>query len=591
MSIRLYLVLFIVALVPNLLSGQNREVRFEASADAKQIVLGNYVEVSFSLHNAKGIEFRPPRFTHFDVVSGPNKFSRATYINGVGTSVYGFSYTLRPQKVGKFRIEKASMKADGKVYNTEVLVVEVVKGKNSDATTQKDLDANLEEEIFILVEPSALNAYTGQQITLDFKLYTTQSIKNYDLRSMPEFQGFFAEDIRHFDSRVLKEVIDGKQYNTKILERIALFPQQTGLLKIEPTVWELAVLAEDQPVRRSIFYSPKVRRFNVVTEALNINVQSPPLNAPLSFNGAVGIFNAFTNINKRVLSTDDAVSLKMTVKGDGDIKRVLPPPLLLSDTFEIYEPRIINEESTERGGRIISSRTFEYLVLPKVPGRYQISPSFSYFDPDTMLYMMIPLDTFPLDVRQGTGKTNYNTAEEEIKTTVAIRDIKLMSNFQEENTYRFFGSGFFWTLLILPFLLLGSAYFYKQYLEQQKNVDISLLKMKGASKVAQQKLTKAKEFLNQQNSKSFYDEISNASLGYVCDKLNIPIAELTKANVKEKLSSIKVEDNYIDQLMRILQTCEMARFAGKDNVEAMQETYQNTIQVITDIEEQITKKG
>ena len=94
--------------------------------------------------------------------------------------------------------------------------------------------------------------------------------------------------------------------------------------------------------------------------------------------------------------------------------------------------------------------------------------------------------------------------------------------------------------------------------------------------------------MDQQNSKAFYDEISRAMFGYVCDKLRIPFSELSKQNVRDRLQSLEVGDPMIQRFLSITQTCEMALFAGKDNAAAMSETYQNALEVVSGMEEAIS---
>jgi len=165
--------------------------------------------------------------------------------------------------------------------------------------------------------------------------------------------------------------------------------------------------------------------------------------------------------------------------------------------------------------------------------------------------------------------------------------IKTETSLSQKGDF-FFGSPFFWILTILPFLFLGGAFLYRQQQLKKGSVDFALLKIQRAQKVAVEKLAQAEQFMQAGDSKSFYDEISRASFGYVCDKLSIPLSELSKANVQEKLQSLNVSQQYIDDFIKIIKTCEMALFAGMDNSAAMQETYENTKEVIVKIEEELT---
>ena len=118
-------------------------------------------------------------------------------------------------------------------------------------------------------------------------------------------------------------------------------------------------------------------------------------------------------------------------------------------------------------------------------------------------------------------------------------------------------------------------------------MDLTLLKSNQAGKIAQKRLSTAKKYLDANDSRAFYDEISRASLGYVGDKLNIPNSEMTKNNVREKLQALQVSKPNIEAFMKILQTSEMALFAGMDNSAAMSETYEKAMNVVVNIEEEI----
>ena len=167
-----------------------------------------------------------------------------------------------------------------------------------------------------------------------------------------------------------------------------------------------------------------------------------------------------------------------------------------------------------------------------------------------------------------------------------IRFIKLETNLKKKNE-PFFGSGVFWSFLGMPILLFVGVIIQKRIINSRNSVDIAILKRKRAKKIAQKRLALSKKFLENKDSKAFYDEVSKASFGYVCDKLNIPLSDLTKDNVIEKLRFLNVSEESISLFMKTIQTCEMALFAGKDNAEAMNETYQSAIEVISKIEEEI----
>jgi len=405
-----------------------------------------------------------------------------------------------------------------------------------------------------------------------------------------DYQGFFAQDVRRFDGRLMREVIDGQQYTTKIIKRVALFPQQTGALTIDPLELQLGIVKSSGQAD-GFFFNRQMRRLSVASEPLTINVQALPENAPPNFTGAVGDYTFTAQVSRQTLTTDDALTIRMSMLGDGDVKRVQPPSLGLGDNFEVYEPKIVQEANLERDGRIEGRKILEYVAIPKKAGRYDIAPQFSYFDPDTSAYVTLQAGITPVTVRQGVNEPATTVLPEgEVEAQEDIRFIKTNARFTRSKT-TFFGSDVFWVLAGFPFLGFLGVFFMKRRQQQRANIDPALLRRQKAQQVAQEHLAAAKTHLDEKEARKFYDEVSRAMQGYICDKLNLPTAELSKAVIQEKLQKLEVAPEHIERFLHIIQTCEMALFARKDNAEAMQSTYDDTLTVLSKIEEGIERKG
>lgn len=561
--------------------GLAQQIQFVADANAKTTVLNSYFDVTFTLENANGNNFTPPSFKNFAVISGPSRSAQTTIINGKASQKLSYSYTLQPKKIGTFNIGSAQITAQGKKYTTKPLSIKVVEGKKNAQGVAA------ESEYFVKAEATTTDAKIGQQVIVDFKLYTTVNIDSYNVLSEPEYAGFYAQDIKRYNSTVQKEVIDGVQYTTKILKRIALFPQQAGALVVEPVQMQLGILIGDPRQRRSFFSTGRVRRVPVSTEEITINVNPLPTNPPASFTGAVGQYDVGMTVNRNNISTDDVLTVRLVVNGNGDTKRVSAPPFNLAvDSFEVYEPRTMEENVIERQGELNGQKIFEYLVLPKYAGTFQLQPAFTYYDTDSLKYITLNSDPYPISVKQGTKKKNTAPIASSSEINEDIRFIKMETSLQKETT-SFLGSTPFWIFSFLPFLFLGGAVVYRQIQEKENNVDATTRKRLRAQKLAKKRLKTAEVHLKSSDSRAFYNEISLGLFGYVCDKLNIPLAELSKNNVRSKLETLNVNSTYIEDFMKIVHTCETALFAGMDNSAAMQSTYNKTLETVTNIEAEI----
>jgi hypothetical protein len=104
--------------------------------------------------------------------------------------------------------------------------------------------------------------------------------------------------------------------------------------------------------------------------------------------------------------------------------------------------------------------------------------------------------------------------------------------------------------------------------------------------VAKKRLSSAKQFLTEKNRESFLDEMFRALWGFVSDKLQIPVSELSKENVSNVLESRKVSAETVQQFIKTFDNCEMARFAP-GAAASIDEIYKSGIEVISRLESEI----
>lgn len=551
---------------------------FEAFADAKQVLLRSYVEVSFVLHNADGSDFRPPSFEGFIVVDGPSRSSSTTIINGEMSTESAYLYTLQPRRTGKLQIGAASVRVNGRVLKTKPINIEILDSKKAGATEEA-------ESVFLRAEPDVQDAWIGQQITLDYKLFTTQQVGSFNPIAESQYQGFYAEEIRRFNAPLQREVYKSRQYYTKIIKRVALFAQQSGDFSIDPFEVQLHLLTDnsDGP---GFFFNRQVKRVPASTSPIVIKAKTLPPSAPPSFNGAVGHYSAIFSFGATDLSTDDALQIKLSITGDGDPKRLQAPTLTIPDGFDAYPPKMTQERYYEDNGRIISEKTFEYLFIPLKAGTYTIEPSFSYFDTDSTKYVTLKGEPTNISVRQGTQPRRSVIVEAEQQA--GNQDIHaLKSGFALKSARNYlWGSPILGVLVALPLIGFGIAAALKRRKNNRDSRDPEELRRQRARSVALQRLSQARTHLQAGQSRAFYDEVVKALTAYVCTKLQIPLSAWSKDNASRQMATAGIAENLIRQFSDIMSICEMALFAGMDNAEAMQDTLAKAETVIIGIEEQ-----
>lgn len=560
-------------------------VSFTAASDAKQVTSTGYFKVSYILKNAQGTSFQPPNFKkNFTILNGPNRSMSTRIVNGSASSEMTLSYTLQPKSIGTFTLPPASIFANGQKMTSNALKIEVVKGKPKTNNGEQ----SIEDQVFVKLEVDTTFGYIGQQIIVDYKLYTTINIQNYNIISESDYEGCFIQNIRTFNNRQQREIVDGVQYVTQVLKRVALFPQQNGLIEIEPAQIQLGI-----STGRSISFFNNVKPHYTSTNGVSINIATLPDTPPSNFTGGVGKFRINSGLSNSTISTDDGVSLRLNVIGDGDMKRISAPiltsPLLPDGTpaFEIYEPTLQNENSYENGGRIEGRKDFEYLLLPKKSGSYIIEPQLSYFDVDSGTYIVLDQYKFPIKVTQGKG-----IASDKSLTEASIQKNELapyIANVPLHRTPSFMAlQPWFWSIYSLPILGFLGLVGYQEYQKSKGEIDLVELARKKAEKVARKKLSEAEQFMIAKDPGAFYKEVSNAYLGYVHDKLSIQKSDLSKSNVAQHLRSLSVNDEKIKQFVDVINRTEMMMYSGKTSSEDMQTFYDSAIEILIGVEQEIT---
>ena len=94
-------------------------------------------------------------------------------------------------------------------------------------------------------------------------------------------------------------------------------------------------------------------------------------------------FTINPNIDKTKLKTSEAISFKLTFRGNGNINMLEPFELKFPSSFEVFEPTITDKTyvgNNNTGG----TKTFEYILIPREKGDFTIPEiKFSYFNSKT----------------------------------------------------------------------------------------------------------------------------------------------------------------------------------------------------------------
>ena len=591
-------------------------VEFRAQAPA-QVIVGKPFQLTYTV-NQRARDLRAPEMSDFEVLAGPytSTSSSTSFVNGKRTSTYTqtYTYTLLAQREGTFTIPPANIKVSGEKYQSNGVRITVLPPDEQPATgtsqggnaqqsipsQQSASDGSItSENLFIRTIVSKTRVHEQEAILLSYKLYfagvdVAQFTNN---TKIPEFTGFLKQDLEQGDIQTELEHYNGKNYQTAVLYRTLLYPQHSGDIQIDPATFE-AVLRVQTRARaqvRSIF-DDFFGTYTNVTKTLKapgatIHVEALPKGKPAGFAGGVGQFTLSSNISQTEMQANEAVTLKLTIQGTGNMKLLKTPTVDWPDGFEPYDPKVTNNFKTTAAG-MSGSKTIEYLAIPRAAGEYTIPPiTFAYYDTQEDAYKTLSTPEYTLHVQRGAGEeagapvVNNYVNKEDIKTLGT--DIRYIytgevaaaapSNPSAAIVWQYAWAGYVLPLLIACLLF---AIFHKRI---QENADTTRVRSKRANKVAQKRLKKAAQLMKKGESEAFYTEIERALWMYLSDRLSVPTADLNKDNIASILRGKGVGEEIIAEVNRVLSDAEFARYAPSA-AQSKEHLYSAATQIIDQLE-------
>ena len=363
----------------------------------------------------------------FQLVWGPQQ-GRSTsvqIINGKRTKSSQFTYTyiLLPRKTGKFTLPQARAKVKGKELVSDAAVIEVVSNGSSSSGTapssgsgsgsgnagagrSDNVTGISDDDIFMRLELSRTNVVVGEPITATLKLYQRVNIAGFEDARFPSFNGFWSQETEApTNIEFRRESYDDKIYNTAVLRKYVLIPQQSGTLTIDPA--ELVCLVNVRTVSSGsvsifdeFFDEYRTVRKRISTPSYKVNVSPLPAGAPSSFKGGVGQFRISASLSKDSLRTHDAASLIVKISGNGNVSLLEEPDVVFPPDFEVYDTKV--SEQVDKNSGMSGSKTYEFPFIPRSAGDFAIAPiKYSYYDIKAGKYVTVETPLIPFSVAKG----------------------------------------------------------------------------------------------------------------------------------------------------------------------------------------------
>jgi len=589
------------------------------------VAVNEQFNVTFIIEGEKSpSDFQWSSGDDFQLVWGPQKGSSSSIqiINGKRSSSHQttFTYILIPKATGTFQLPAATALLSGDRISSTQASIQVVSdgasssqssGKNggkssgggqTSSTGSGEISSN---DLFMRLSLSRTEVVIGEPITATLKIYQRANVVGFENAKFPTFNGFWSQETYVPNNIEFKrESLDDKIYNTAVLRTYVLIPQQSGTITIDPAELVCLVNIRTAPSTSNSlfdsFFQDEYRtiRKRVTTPAVKVKVNPLPAGQPASFGGGVGNFGISARLTTDNLKTHDAASLIITVSGRGNVALLEEPKVNFPPDFEVYDTKTTENTDKSNGGTS-GSKSFEYPFIPRSHGDFTIDPvEYSYYDVNAGKY--VTLRTEPLHVKVAKGKGGNSTPVTTVNSGVERKDVKSLADdirfiftgkpgLSGSGSF-FVGSVFFWILLAL--MILGATSVYLAFRKvAAMRADVAGTKNRRATKMAQKRLKLAGEYLDKNLYTAFYEELHKALIGFVSDKLNMDMSEISKDNIASALTEGGVSEEQTKAFTDLLDACEFARYSPDGGNEAMRSHYDAALKVISSIDSGLKTGG
>jgi len=594
-----------------LLNGQ--DVVFTASAPS---VVRVGEQFQYTIEGSERGDVKLPALDKLQLLGGPysSYSSHSQWINGKMTqkTLVSYTYVFRALQEGSLTIPGATVKVGRKEYSSNEVELEVVSGSAAAAQGAPgsgnqsaenggvDVASSEKDPVFLRVNPSKKEVYVGEQFVSGLKVYTRVNTRpTSGSRDIP-YEGFYKRSLDP-DANAQQQVIGGETYVTQVIQRHILIPQKSGDLHIEPFESEWMIQQQVQRQRSNnpfdnFFDDPFFSGYQDVpvklaTLPVSIHVKALPPDAPVGFTGAVGNFTMKAELSANEIEINEALSLKITISGTGNIPLLGEPEVNLPPDHDLYDvSRTVNTSTS--GNRISGSVSFEYPIIARHAGRFRIAPvQFAWFDPKTESYRTAVTDEFNFTVIKGENDDSLTggvyvpgVLQESVKDLgTDIRDISRTPPLFSPVASTLFGAR--WYRWLYPLILLTAMVLIVLIrVLARRNADLTLVRNRHAGKSARNRLKKADRFRKANEPDNFYEEIGKAIWEYLSHKMNIETAGLSREHVLEKMENRDVPDELRIELIKILEESEFFRFAPTSERSDMDRLYSDAAQLIRNLE-------
>ena len=460
-----------------------------------------------------------------------------------------YRYTLRPIRPGRATIGPVSVTVDGSTFTTDPIEIAVSQGT---LLPRPQLDSSIlapsprllaGEDYFVEAEVDNANPYLGEQVVYFFRFYRAfASPLGRPSYVSPDFAGFWRlpemEPLR-FDA-----TISNRRYSVVEVRRI-LFPTTPGPISIDPASLEIGA---------SILRASD----RLATEPVSLEVRPLPEGAPKDFNGAVGHFTIDAELDAIAGEVDQPVTMRVILSGRGNIEALPEPKWPDMPGWRVFESGA-TFNSNVNNGVVNGRRVYERVLIPTTAGDFVIPPvTYVYFDPESSVYKSIATDPIPISIEPGAQPAPDDSSPASGETrpgATQIHHIKPAPETLGLASAPLTSQVWYWAAWVIPLVLLIAAGVWHRRTVAYERDPIRARRLEAFNNAASILAQAERGELNP------YDTAGRALSGYIGDKLNQPVAGMTREVLTGLLATRGVDPQVIQRVNDCLIVSDSGRFA------------------------------
>lgn len=551
-------------LFPVLLFGA--EIRFIASVDRTELELGQSVTLTLVVEGEDLGQVPYPKLPDLpDFNMGGTSTSQSTSIQMAGgksvrRQLVNFIYTLYPRSTGEAVIGACELEFDGEVHKTKPISIKVVKAgavSGQPRSSQTPLPSvsgdDLGQNLMLNATVDRKTVYQGEQVVIEYVLYTRLRLADISLGELPSFSGFWVEPV--FDAQRIefqRKNIDGLLYDYCQLKKTVLFPVRNGQLRISPMKLNVAVL---QSPRDFFDFFGTTKTIVIESDPITINVLPLPTHErPEDFSGGVGEFSITSLLDRISSEGAEPINLTVRITGAGNIKLVEKPLIPDIPGVRILDPEV-SESVNFVGNRIQGYKEFNYPLIPQTDGEHVVPPIvMTFFDPRERKYETVSTSALKFVAAQTSSAVEYAKSG---GLKVTGTDIRYIKPDAERLSNQPISAGWW---LVIPYIfgvaLLGTSILYRRH-QARLLSDRAYARKTRSSRLLRKRLNEVKKHLIEKKEREFHAALSRVLLGYIGDRYNLDVGVLTNEGIVEALTDKGVPLEAIKDVEYLLDQCDM----------------------------------